>query len=66
MGDGDPDGYTGHAHTRERRKMKFGISFELSVNGQGRQRGHASDMIHSIVDIVVSFSRSSNRKPPSR
>lgn len=34
------------------------ISFVLSVNGEARQHGHVSDMIHSIVDIVVSFSRS--------
>ncbi len=34
------------------------ISFALSVNGEARQHGHVSDMIHSIIDIVVSFSRS--------
>jgi len=34
------------------------ISFVLSVNGEARQHGHVSDMVHSIAEIVVSFSRS--------
>jgi acylpyruvate hydrolase len=34
------------------------LSFEVSVNGELRQRGHVDDLIHSIVDIVVSFSAS--------
>lgn len=34
------------------------ISFVLSVNGEARQHGHVSDMIHSITEIVASFSQS--------
>ncbi len=34
------------------------ISFELSVNGQRRQQGHSSDMVHSILEIVAAFSHS--------
>jgi acylpyruvate hydrolase len=34
------------------------VSFVLSVNGEVRQHGHVSDMVHSVIDIVVSFSRS--------
>ncbi len=39
------------------------ISFELSVNGEVRQQGHVADMIHSIIDIVISFSRSLTLHP---
>lgn len=39
------------------------ISFELSVNGEVRQQGHVADMVHSILDIVMSFSQSLTLHP---